>query len=141
MSRGRVLNKFLQLQKQIKRFLEDRNSDLVVCFESVEYIQMTAYPANFFHRLNELSLLLQGKEMNMIKKSEKLKSFVTKLTLWSRQVQGGNLANFPFLDEVFVEGGASLQRHMQMAIVAHMESISASFDNYSSTGELNVMET
>ena len=43
LSRDRVLNRFLQLRKEIKRFLEDRNSDLVVCFESVEFIQMKAY--------------------------------------------------------------------------------------------------
>ena len=67
LSRGRVQNRFLHLRKEIKRFLEDRNSDLVVCFESVEFIQMTAYLADIFNHLNELNLSLQGKEMNMIK--------------------------------------------------------------------------
>ena len=79
--------------------------------------------------------------MNMIKAFEKLKSFITKLPLWSRRVQGDNLANFPFLDEILVEGGSSLQRNVLMEIVAHMESLSTSFDNYFSPGELNVMET
>ena len=79
--------------------------------------------------------------MNMIKAFEKLKSFITKLPLWSRRVQGDNLANFPFPDEILVEGGSSLQRNVLMEIVAHMESLSASFDNYFSPGELNVMET
>ena len=46
--------------------------------------------------------------MNMVKASEKLKSFIAKLPLWSRRVQSGNLANFPFLDEILVEGGASI---------------------------------
>ena len=40
-----------------------------------------------------------------------------------------------------MEGGASLQRNVEMEIVAHMESLSASFDNNFSPGELNVMKT
>ena len=64
---------------------------------------MTAYLADIFNHLNELNLSLQGKEMNMVKASEKLKSFIAKLPLWSRRVQSGNLANFSFLDEILVE--------------------------------------
>ena len=56
LSRGWVLKRFLQLRKEIKRFLEDRNSDLLVFFESVEFIQMPAYLADIFHHLNDLNL-------------------------------------------------------------------------------------
>ena len=70
-----------------------------------------------------------------------MKSFIGKLPLWSRRLQGGNLVNFPFLDEIVVEGGASLQGNVQLEIVAHIESLSASFDNYFSPDELNVMES
>ena len=77
--------------------------------------------------------------MNMVKTSEKLKSFISKLPLWSRRLQGGNLANFPFLDEMVVKGSAGLQENVQLEIVAHMKSLSASFDNYFFSGELNVM--
>ena len=79
--------------------------------------------------------------MNMVKAFEKLKSFIAKLPLWSRRVQSGNLANFPFLNEILVEGGASLLENVQLEIVAHMKTLSTSFNNYFSPGELNVMET
>ena len=46
--RVRVLDRFLQLRKEIKRFLEDCNSDLLVCFESIKFIQKTAYLADIF---------------------------------------------------------------------------------------------
>ena len=95
---------------------------------------MTAYLADIFHHLNELNLSLQGKGMNIIKASEKLKSFI-------RQFQDGNLANFPFLDKIVVEGGAGLHGNVQLKIVAHMESLSASFDNYFSSVKLNVMNS
>ena len=65
---------------------------------------MTAYLADIFHNLS-----LQGKGMNMVKAFEKLKSFIGKLPPWSRRLQGGNLANFPFLDEIMVKSNASLQ--------------------------------
>ena len=102
---------------------------------------MIAYLADIFYHLNELNLLLQGKGMNMIKASEKLKSFIGKLPLWSRRLQGGNLAKFPFLDELVVEGGASLQGNVQLEIVVHMKSFSGSFYNYFCPGELNVMKS
>ena len=128
--------------KKIKCFLEDRKSDLLVRFKSVEFTQITAYLADIFHHHNELNLLLKGKAMNMVKASEKLKSFTGKLPqIWSRRLQSGNLANFPFLDQIVVEGGVSLQRNVQWEIVAHMEFLSASFDNYFSPGELNVMRS
>ena len=76
--------------------------------------------------------------MNMVKASDKLKSFIAKLPLWSRRVQSGKLANFSFTDEIRVEGGASLQEN---EIVAHLKTLSASFNNHFSAGELNIMET
>ena len=79
--------------------------------------------------------------MNMVKACEKLKSFIRKLPLWSCQLQGGNLANFPFLDVIVAKGGASLQENVQLEIVTHMKSLSIPFDNYFSPGELNVMES
>ena len=79
--------------------------------------------------------------MNIVKASEKLKSFIGKLPLWSCRLQNNNLANFPFLDEIVVEGIASLQGNVQLENVAHMESLSASLDNYFSPGELNVMKS
>ena len=91
---------------------------------------MPAYLADIFHPLNDLNLSPQGKGMNMVKASEKLKYFIGKLPFWRRRLQGGNLANFPFLDEIVVEGGASLQRNVQLEIVARMESLSAFFDDY-----------
>ena len=78
--------------------------------------------------------------MNMAKASEKLKCFNGKLPLWSRRLQGNNLANFPFLDEIVVEGGASLHGNVQLKTVTHMESHSEFFDSYFSPSELNVME-
>jgi len=64
--------------KKYQTYLEDRNSDFC-----------------------NIDLSLQGKGMNTMKTSEKLKSL-------SRRLQGGNLANFPFLDETVVEVGAGL---------------------------------
>ena len=139
LSRNRELNRFLQLRKEIERFLEDCNSDLLVCFESVEFIQMTAYLADIFHHFIELNLSLQG--MNMVKASEKLKCFIGNLPLWSRRLQGGNLAKFLFLDKIVVEDGARLQRNVQLKIVAHMEFPSPSFDKYFSSGEWNIIES
>ena len=138
---GSSIEQVSATSKRNKRILGDSNSDLLVCFESVAFIQMTAYFADIFHHLIELNLLLQGKGMNMVKAFKKLKSFIGKPPLWSRQLQGGNLANVPFLDKIVVESSASLQGNVQLEIVAHMKSLSAFFDNYFSPGELSVTKS
>ena len=102
---------------------------------------MTSYLADIFHHLNELNLSLQGKGMNIVKASKKLKSFIDKLPFRIRQLQGGDVVNFPFLDKIVVGGSASLQGIVQWEIVAHTKSLSASFDNYFSPAELNVMKS
>ena len=97
---------------------------------------MTAYRADIFYHLNELNLSLQGKGMNMVKATEKLKCFIGKLPLWSHRLQV--VTYFLFLDEIVVKGGASQQGNVQLEIVRHMESFSESFGNYFSPGKLNV---
>ena len=125
LSRGRVLNRFLEIRKEITTLWKMATVTYLFASNLLNLYKMTAYLADIFHHLNEQNLSLKGKGMNMVKASEKLKSFIGKLSFWSRQLQGGNLANFPFLDEIVVRGGASLQGNVQLEIVAHMECLSA----------------
>jgi len=56
---------------------------------------MAAYLADIFQHLNDLNSLLQGKGVNIVTYT-KNKSFMVKLPLWRRQLQGGNLVNTLF---------------------------------------------
>ena len=81
-------------------YLQHRNSDLAASLESDEFVQSVAYIADVMHHLNELNLSLQGQQINVVTAYEKVKAFKLKLSLWSRRIEKGNLANFPSLDEI-----------------------------------------
>ena len=100
LSRGRVMSQFFQLRETIKLYLQHRNSNLAASLESDEFVQSVAYIADVMHHLNELNLSLQGQQINVVTACEKVKAFKLKLSLWSRRIGNGNLANFPSLDEL-----------------------------------------
>ena len=79
-----------------KHFLGDRNSDLLVCFESVKFIQMTAYLADIFHHLNELNLSLQGKGMNIGKSVRETEIFHRQTASLESPALGSQPDKLPF---------------------------------------------
>ena len=68
--------------------------------ESKEFNQMLAYLSDIFSRMNDLSVSMQGKNINILKCCEKLNVFKEKLNLWCRRIKRGNLSNFPSLEEM-----------------------------------------
>ena len=134
LSRGRVMSRFFQLRETIKLYLQHRNSNLAASLESDEFVQSVAYIADVMHHLNELNLSLQGQQINVVTACEKVKAFKLKLSLWSRRIDNGNLANFPSLDEI---ANSSLLQNVKNEIISHLKILVDSFDGYFSAGELN----
>ena len=134
LSRGRVMSRFFQLREIIKLYLQHRNSNLAASLESDEFVQSVAYIADAMHHLNELNLSLQGQQINVVTACEKVKAFKLKLSLWSRRIDNGNLANFPSLDEI---ANNSLLQNVKNEIISHLKILVDSFDGYFSAGELN----
>ena len=134
LSRGRVMSRFFQLRETIKLYLQHRNSNLAASFESDEFVQSVAYIADVMHHLNELNLSRQGQQINVVTACEKVKAFKLKLSLWSRRIENGNLANFPSLDEI---ANNSLLQNVKNEIISHLRMLVDSFDGYFSAGELN----
>ncbi|CAM1323965.1 ZBED8 (predicted) [Pycnogonum litorale] len=100
---------------------------------------MLAYLTDIFTRMNDLSVSLQGKNINILKCCEKLNAFKEKLPLWCRRVKRGNLSNFPTLEEM-VDDNESVIPSVCEEIVAHLEILSKSFDGYFAAGKLETSE-
>ena len=58
---------------------------------------MPAYLSDIFICMNDLSVSIQGKNINIC--CERLNAFKEKLHLWCR-IKRGNLSNFPSLEEM-----------------------------------------
>ena len=99
LSRGRALTRFFELRKEVKAFLKELYYEHFKEIESKEFIQILAYLSDIFSRLNDMSVSMQGRNVNVLKCREIINALKKKLNLWCRRVERGNLSNFPLLEE------------------------------------------
>ncbi|XP_013793904.1 protein ZBED8-like, partial [Limulus polyphemus] len=135
LSHGHVLQRIFELCEEIKTFLKDQKLDLFSSFDTPEIVQMLAYLTDIFTHSNELNISLQGSNKNVVIAHEKLAFFKAKIPLWLRNIEKGNLARFPLLEEV-VEEHESLLPEVATAICIHLEQLLNAFDGYFSAGNL-----
>ena len=67
LSRGRALTRFFELRKEVKAFLKERDYDHVKEMESKDFSQILAYLSDIFSRLNDMSVSMQGINVNILK--------------------------------------------------------------------------
>ena len=89
--------------------------------------------------MNDLSVSLQGKQINILKCYEKLNAFKEKLFLWRRQMERGNISNFLSLEKM-VDDNGSIFHTVREKFVAHLEMLSEWFDGYFAAGDLKISE-
>uniref|UniRef100_A0A668AZH4 DUF4371 domain-containing protein n=1 Tax=Myripristis murdjan TaxID=586833 RepID=A0A668AZH4_9TELE len=85
LSRGKRLLRLFELRSEVFVFLTEHLHPLAVVFEDARWVAHLAYLAYVFTKLNELNLLLQGKESHILKMYDKVKGFTKKLKLWERK--------------------------------------------------------
>ncbi len=137
LSRGNVLTRFFNLLKEVKIFLNDKKSILLVEICSKEFEQRLAYTSDIFSHMNDVSILLQGRNINILYCKEKLNAFKEKLSLWKRQIENSNYSRFPNLRSVIgTDNQCKLSTDVVIEITAHLEDLSKSFDKYFSMGNL-----
>lgn len=104
LSKGNTLGRFFSLRKQIYQMLIDKNKDqLSNLLSNPEWMTQTAYLSDFFSRINELNLSLQGKGLNMFYYVDKLKAFLEKIDFWINCIQRRNFIIFENLYAIILE--------------------------------------
>ena len=138
LSRGRVLTRAMELHEEIGQFLQEKGNELADRFKCQQFILSLAYLADVFTHLNELNISMQGSGGNIMTASEKLSAFIHKLPVWKRRVENFNFANFPNLDNIFVDNQENIQLVDQ--ICTHLGGLMTSFDGYFPNEALNVRD-
>ena len=100
LSCGRALTRFFELQEKVKALLQKHDYNLPKEMESQEFNQMLVYLSEIVTHMNDLSISMQGKNINILKCHKKLNVFKEKLHLWCLQFKKGNLLNFFSLEEM-----------------------------------------
>src|SRR4029434_6321708 len=67
LSRGRILNRLLELQSEVHTFLIEHRSPHATLFQDTDWLANMCYLADIFSKLNKLNMSLQGKDTSILK--------------------------------------------------------------------------
>ena len=81
LSRGKVVTRFFELWNEVNLFLENKNKSLLQLVRFEGFYQLLAYLSDIFRHLNNISISLQGRKMNILKSCEIILAFKDKLIL------------------------------------------------------------
>ena len=89
-----------ELKEEVILFLEFKvKNDLLKMFNNEKFHWRLAYLVEIFEALNQLNLMLQGKNGTLISNYDHLDGFISKLQLWNHKVSAGNIIFFSRLYE------------------------------------------
>lgn len=98
LSRGRILNRLLELRPEVHTFLSEQRSPYATLFEDKDWLAKLCYLADIFSKLNELNVCLQGKDTHVLNLYDKVGGFLKKAELWKRACVQGDLTCFSQVD-------------------------------------------
>ena len=99
LSRGKVLERFVTLRKEVREFLIQRKHTLADKLVDQKWLLLVAYLSDIFYQLNILNQSLQGPNIMLVDVSEKLLAFREKLNLWKRKIESQKTASFPVFNQ------------------------------------------
>jgi zinc finger BED domain-containing protein 5/7/8/9 len=105
LSRGKVLQRLLELRTETEVFLAEKSHPLAHKFSDSKWLMQVAYLADMFAEINSLNISMQGRDQTVVGLSEKLSAFKGKLKLWMNKIKTGKTASFPSLSVLLSVGG------------------------------------
>ena len=94
------MNRVFALRAKLLEFLKSHNHRDSKHFEDSSFILTSAFSADIFGALNQLSCQMQGGGKNVVEAEEKTSAFQKKLKLWRERLENHSFANFSLLGEV-----------------------------------------
>ncbi|XP_069476392.1 general transcription factor II-I repeat domain-containing protein 2-like [Ambystoma mexicanum] len=102
LSRGKVLQRFLDLLPEINVFLEGRGEQ-VEQLSNPKWLSDLAFLNDLTSKLNAFNLELQGQDKTITELIGSVNAFKVKLNLWMTQMEKGILTHFPSLKKLVRE--------------------------------------
>ncbi|XP_068122103.1 zinc finger MYM-type protein 6-like [Hyperolius riggenbachi] len=130
LSRGRLLNRLLELRNEVTVFLRNMNRDFLSYFEDEMWLCKLAYLSDIFDKINDLNLQLQGFTTNMFMLQDRIKAFRKKIKFWRSKAEAGNLTSFTQLMEFSEENDISPTENVKEIIREHLTNLESHFEHY-----------
>ena len=103
LSRGQVLKRLFELQKEVSGFQKNKNLKYSNRFDNEKFFLSLAYLVDIFSHLNEMNLSIQGFGVTVMEASKKIKGFHDKLSLWKKRLETENYSNFSMFEEMLLD--------------------------------------
>ena len=133
LSRGKVLNRLLQLREEAAIFLENERSAKGVNMHnqmrSNDFLLKVAYPGDFFSEVNSLNLTLQGGRQWLHTTHDKVAAFRRKVELFERLTEKGDTSMFPNLT-MLLHSDSNMKCNFTQDISSHLNAINIAIDRY-----------
>ena len=129
LSRGRFLERFLELLPEIKEFLKHSTTHAVAYsqLEDGQWLTDLAFLTDVTNKINDLNLELQGKGKHIANMISSVNAFKTKLRLLLSRLQRCDLRSFPHMEaELRRQGKESVE--LSDAYAQQIQSILSEFE-------------
>ncbi|XP_067131393.1 zinc finger BED domain-containing protein 5-like [Centruroides vittatus] len=131
LSRGGVLSRTFQLRQEIYAFLEEEKHEYAKHFVETDFLIKLAYLCDIFEKLNSLNLSLQGRNMHILKQTEKISAFRKKLQLWKIKINKECISDcFPLLHQFVTSNEINLSCNIKSIFVDHLSELIKKFEKY-----------
>ncbi|XP_076049733.1 zinc finger BED domain-containing protein 5-like [Oratosquilla oratoria] len=130
LSRGKVLQRVLDMHAEVEIFLNKRKHTLASKLSEPGGLLKLAYLSDIFSELNLLNMSMQGKDETLISVSEKLRVFKANIRLWNGKIEQGKTTSFPLLKLILEDEEDASLVGVQNVIGGHLEKLSEEFDRY-----------
>ncbi|XP_067120061.1 zinc finger BED domain-containing protein 5-like [Centruroides vittatus] len=131
LSRGGVLSRTFQLRQEIYAFLEEEKHEYAKHFVETDFLIKLAYLCDIFEKLNSLNLSLQGRNMHILKQTEKISAFRKKLQLWKIKINKECISDcFPLLHQFVTSNETNLSCNIKSIFVDHLSELIKKFEKY-----------
>ena len=129
LSRGKSLNRVLELREPLQRFLLEENSNLANKLSDEKWVLKLAYLCDIFNLLNELNLSLQGKMTTVFKLADKVAAFKDKLKSWEQRVNKRVFDMFQTLAQT-LKGSEPEQEFFDLIVTSCLRVLLQEFKRY-----------
>lgn len=129
LSKGKALQRLLELRNEVSAFLAEHSHPLVVMLENTDWVARLAYLADFFSKLNNLNLTLQGKDTHILNMYDKVCGFMKKIKLWESKCEDGDTSCFQQLNSYLSAGDVDRAPIVQL-VSTHLSRLNSEFNHY-----------
>lgn len=130
LSRGKALQRLLELREQVHDFLSEHGHSLAAKLGDQTWSAHLAYLTDVFGHLNELNTSLQGNDKTVLQMHDEVSAFMRKTDLRLRRCEKGDVSNFPQLNSWIADMTQNIRQNILKTVKMHLAKLTAEFESY-----------